>query len=50
MTKHNAQNERIKRKYFAYLKEVKRYSDESARQLWSVGLRSHQHRRSQLFA
>ncbi len=24
MTKHNADNERIKRKYFAYLKEAKR--------------------------
>jgi integrase len=29
MTKHNAQNERIKRKYFAYLKEAKRYSEQS---------------------
>ena len=29
MTKHNAQNERIKRKYFAYLKEAKRYSEPS---------------------
>ena len=29
MTKHNAQNERIKRKYFAYLKEAQRYSEPS---------------------
>jgi integrase len=29
MTKHNARNERIKRKYFAYLKEAKRYSEQS---------------------
>ncbi len=29
MTKHNAQNERIKRKYLAYLKEAKRYSEPS---------------------
>ncbi|MFZ0663971.1 MAG: site-specific integrase [Acidobacteriaceae bacterium] len=29
MTKHNAENERIKRKYFAYLKEAKRYSETS---------------------
>lgn len=27
MTKHNPQNERIKRKYFAYLKEAKRHSE-----------------------
>lgn len=27
MRKHNADNERIKRQYFAYLKEAKRYSD-----------------------
>ena len=27
MTKHNANNERIKRKYFAYLKEAKRHSE-----------------------
>jgi integrase len=27
MTKHNPENERIKRKYFAYLKEAKRYSE-----------------------
>jgi integrase len=27
MTKHNPKNERIKRKYFAYLKEAKRYSE-----------------------
>ena len=27
MTKHNAENERIKRKYFAYLKAAKRYSE-----------------------
>jgi len=26
MTTHNADNERIKRRYFAYLKEAKRYS------------------------
>jgi integrase/recombinase XerD len=29
MTKHNPQNERIKRKYFAYLKEARRYSEPS---------------------
>ncbi len=29
MTTHNAQNERIKRQYFAYLKEAKRYSEAS---------------------
>ena len=29
MTKHNAQNERIKRRYFAYLKEAQRYSEPS---------------------
>jgi integrase/recombinase XerD len=29
MTKHNPSNERIKRKYFAYLKEAKRYSEPS---------------------
>ena len=29
MTKHNAGNERIKRKYFAYVKEAKRYSESS---------------------
>jgi site-specific recombinase XerD len=29
MSKHNAQNERIKRKYFAYLKEAQRYSEPS---------------------
>jgi integrase len=29
MTKHNAQNERIKRNYFAYLKEARRYSEQS---------------------
>jgi integrase len=29
MTKHNARNERIKRKYFAYLKEAQRYSEPS---------------------
>ena len=29
MTKHNAQNERMKRKYFAYLKEAKRCSEPS---------------------
>jgi site-specific recombinase XerD len=29
MTKHNADNERIKRKYFAYLKEAKRLSEPS---------------------
>ena len=29
MTKHNAQNERIKRKYFVYLKEAQRYSEPS---------------------
>ncbi|HUY82741.1 MAG TPA: tyrosine-type recombinase/integrase [Acidobacteriaceae bacterium] len=27
MTKHNPENERIKRRYFAYLKEAKRYSE-----------------------
>lgn len=27
MTKHNANNERMKRKYFTYLKEAKRYSE-----------------------
>ena len=27
MTKHNAENERIKRRYFTYLKEAKRYSE-----------------------
>jgi integrase/recombinase XerD len=27
MTKHNAENERVKRKYFAYLKEAKRQSE-----------------------
>src|SRR5207253_9847215 len=27
MTKHNAENERIKRKYFAYLKEAKRHGE-----------------------
>ena len=27
MTEHNATNERMKRKYFAYLKEAKRYSE-----------------------
>lgn len=27
MTKHNAKNERIKRKYFAYVKEARRYSE-----------------------
>ena len=27
MTTHNANNERIKRQYFAYLKEAKRHSD-----------------------
>ena len=27
MIKHSAENERIKRNYFAYLKEAKRYSD-----------------------
>ena len=27
MTKHNAANERIKRRYFAYLKEAKRHSE-----------------------
>jgi len=27
VTKHNAENERIKRKYFAYLKEAKRHSE-----------------------
>ena len=27
MTKHNAENERLKRKYFAYLKEAKRHSE-----------------------
>jgi integrase len=29
MTKHNPQNERIKRKYFAYLREAKRHSETS---------------------
>ena len=29
MTKHNPRNERIKRKYFAYLKEAQRYSEPS---------------------
>jgi len=29
MNKHNAENERIKRKYFAYLKEAARYSEQS---------------------
>lgn len=29
MSKHNAENERIKRKYFAYLKEASRYSEQS---------------------
>lgn len=29
MTKHNAENERIKRKYFAYLAEAMRYSEQS---------------------
>ena len=29
MTKYNARNERIKRKYFAYLKEARRYSEQS---------------------
>ena len=29
MTSHNPQNERIKRQYFAYLKEAKRYSEAS---------------------
>ena len=27
MTTHNAKNERIKRQYFAYLKEAKRHSE-----------------------
>ena len=27
MTTHNAKNERIKRRYFAYLKEAKRHSE-----------------------
>ena len=27
MTKHNAENERIKRQYFVYLKEAKRHSE-----------------------
>ena len=27
MTTHNADNERIKRRYFAYLKEAKRHSE-----------------------
>jgi hypothetical protein len=27
MTKHNPENERIKRKYFAYLKEAKGHSE-----------------------
>ena len=29
MTKHNAKNERIKRKYYIYLKEAKRLSEKS---------------------
>lgn len=29
MTKHNASNERIKRRYFAYLKEAKRHSEQT---------------------
>jgi integrase len=29
MTKHNPENERIKRQYFAYLKEAKQYSEQS---------------------
>lgn len=29
MTQHNPENERIKRQYFAYLKEAKRYSEDS---------------------
>lgn len=29
MTKHSPENERIKRKYYAYLKEAKRYSEDS---------------------
>jgi hypothetical protein len=29
MTKHNASNERIKRKYFAYLKEAKSHSEQT---------------------
>jgi hypothetical protein len=29
MKMHNAQNERVKRRYFAYLKEAKRYSEAS---------------------
>jgi len=29
MTKHNPENERIKRKYFAYLKEAKRHSEQT---------------------
>ena len=29
MKTHNAQNERVKRRYFAYLKEAKRYSEAS---------------------
>ena len=29
MTKHNADNERIKRQYFAFLKEAKRHSEPS---------------------
>jgi hypothetical protein len=27
MTKHNAENKRIKHKYFSYLKEAKRHSE-----------------------
>ena len=29
MTKHNPENERIKHRYFAYLKEAKRHSDQT---------------------
>ena len=29
MTRHNANNERIKRKYFAFLKEAKRQSEQT---------------------
>ena len=29
MTKHNPENERIKRKHFAYLKEAKRHSEQT---------------------
>ncbi len=29
MTKHSPENERIKRKYFAYLKEAKRHSEQT---------------------